>query len=1039
MDMMKRYIRIIMTFAVLLGVGLTASAQDDVFILKGVVLDANTREPLQAVQISSVDIAKTVVTGEDGCFEIKYYARGARIRIVKKGYQTLYKTLYGTDDLTVLLQSASKTNASEFFEGADKDIPMFDKTGTVGVTDVDNLTGAATVFSEALAGRITGLNTTRKSGMPGEGAVLSLRGLRSLVTTNRPTIVIDGIPVMTGDRSSDLINGYSYDILESVDINNIDKVTFLKGADALEYGSLGSNGVLLITTQRGTVSKTKVEFRSVDGVSFAAQSIPLLSGMDYRRYIAEVAASHFSSTEEVGTSFPFLAQSMSAADQVRYGFNTDWQKVIYRPAWETTNSLKVRGGDEVVQYLVTAGFKSETGVLKGTKKNKFNTTGNTAINFSDKLKAYAAVSFDYVEQDLMEQGMAYETNPMLAAYASNPLAGIYDVDENGGILKDYAVVNSIIGVSNPAAIVSDVTAKNKVYDFNIGIDLRYHFLKNLYADVRFGLFYKYLKDDCFVAGRSGAIAPMYNGLALNTVRSGSSEFLDYYLKGSVNYDYAKNGHNLDVTGAYQLMISSQSSSYGTGINTTTDRYKTLGNVSGIGRKTGGYGDKLNWMNAYVKAEYNYRHQLYASFTGTLDASSSYGAYTGRAFVFPAVKAGWNVAEMPFFAANDIFSKLMFRAQYSINPNSMFPGSYSRYYYTLSRLKDISGLVRAGVPQKDLRPEKVHNIDLGMDFSLFGDKLTLTGDIFFENTRDMIVASTTNSIYGFPTAYKNCGSMSGKGAEAGISGVIVDKMFQWRIGTNISAVSTRITSLGDDDMQVIDLGNGVTVVNMVGASPYCFYGQEALGVFSTSDEAKEANLKTMSGHSFGAGDIHFRDVNGDGIINDKDRTIIGRQIPKITGSFYSQMKILGFTLYANFTGSYGNSIYNGTRRYLESESGFSNQALSVNRRWITEGQETDMPKVNYGDPAGNNRFSSRWIEKGSYIKLRELTFSWETGRKLLFLTGLKVFVTGENLVTFTRYTGSDPEFAYSYDASVSGMDVAKVALPRTVKCGLVMNF
>ncbi len=1041
MDFRHKYIRIILALSAFCVAGSVASAQTDgqPFTVEGVVLDANTREPLRAVQISSMDISRVIVTAEDGAFKFSVYRPKARIRLAKNGYFTTYKTIYKEGRLTVLMQDISKTVASSTFSTPMGEVDMYDKSGPVQPIDVDNLSGSSTIFSDALAGRIAGLDVTRKSGMPGEGSAISLRGIRSLISSNHPLVVIDGIPIMTGERSSDIINAYSYDVLESVDINSIDKITLLKGADAMEYGSLGSNGVLLINTQRGMVSKTNVEFRTVDGVSFAAPSLPLLYGMDYRRYVAESASSHFSSAEEIAAAFPFLAQTMSVSDKVKYGYDTDWQKIIYRPAWQSSNTLKVRGGDAIVQYLVTAGYQFEDGVLGGTSRNKFNTTGNTSINFSEKFKAYASISFDYVDHSLMEQGMALETNPMLAAYSFSPLNGVHAVDGRGGVLRDYLQVDPNVGVSNPAAIISDVTARNKVYDFNIGLNLRYSILKNFHADVRFGLFYKYIKDDIFVAGRSGAIAPMSNGLALNTVRSGSSEFFDYYFKAALQYQFAKNGHSLDISGAYQLVSSSQSSTSGAGINTTTDRHKTLSDVSGVGRSTGGYADMMNWMNGYVKADYNYRHQWYLSATGIIDASSSYGAFTGRIFVYPAVKAAWNMAELPAISEGKVVSRLMLRAQYSINPNSRFPGSFSRYYYTLSQLKDISGLVRAGLPEKSLGPEKVHNMNVGLDFSIYGDKLSLSADFFMEDTKDMIIASKAESVYGFPTVYRNSGSMKSQGVDLGISGVLVDRAFQWRIGANLSFADSRITSLGGEESQLVDLGNGITVINKVGEAPYSYYGQKSLGVFATTAEAKEAALKTTAGHSFAAGDIHFEDINGDGIINDRDRTVIGSQIPKLSGGFYSRMSWKGFTLFANFTFRQGSQLYNGTRRFLEAENGFSNQSLSVNRRWITEGHQTDIPRVSYGDPAGNNRFSSRWIEDGSYIKLRELTLSWETGRKLLFLHGLKVFVTGENILTFSRYTGSDPEFAYSYDTSMTGLDIAKVYMPRTVRIGLILNF
>ncbi|MBB4037266.1 TonB-linked SusC/RagA family outer membrane protein [Dysgonomonas hofstadii] len=1006
----------------------------------GLVLDANTREPLESVQVSSADLVRAVVSGPRGFFRGRTLSGMAELNMVKEGYYTARINLLGRDSVVVYMQNIDKTLATDTYTTPDGERSVRDKTSAAEALDIKDINRGYFSASDALTGRFAGLRVLNKSGMVGEGSFFNLRGNRTLLGQNTPLLVIDGVPFLTDQNSSNIINGFSPDILEPGNLKNIEQITFLKGAEAMPYGSLGSNGVLMIKTERGKVSRTLVEIQSVEGLSFVGKKLPLLSGLDYSRYIADIAGSRYANSEEIGKVFPFLSGNMTPGQKVRYGFNTDWQKEIYTPAFLSENMIKVRGGDAIVQYLVTAGYQINDGVVDGTSKNKFYTNGNTNINFSDKLKAFASISFDFSDMKLQEQGLTRETNPVLAAYAQSPLTGLYQVDDNGLILTEYAKIDPAMNISNPKAMLSDIEGKNKIYNFLVNTGLNYNVMKNLDADITFGIYYRYIKDDIFIGGLSSqTIAPLMGGLALNTVRSGSSEATDYYTKAGLSYKFSTVDHHLNVKGSWQMISSKYQASSGAGINTTTDRYRTLSNVSSVGRTSGGYADILNWMNVYVKADYNYRQQLYLSAIGIVDAASTYGDYSNRWYVFPGVKAGWKISNSSFLRNSPLISNLMLRSEFSINPNSRYSSAYSNYYYTLHLLRDVSSLVRAGIPNQKIGPERVTNMNLGVDFSLIGDRITLSADVFEEHTRHMIVDTKASPVYGSKYIYKNSGSMRTRGAELSLSGLLTEGAFRLRIGGNIAFYNTRIMSLGNRDQQIIDLGDGVTLINKVGEAPFSYYGHSVDGIYSTTAQANTDGYKNISGYQFTGGDAKFHDYNGDKLITDADRDILGSADPDFFGGFYTKMSWKGFSLFANFAYSYGNKIYNATRRLNESSDGFSNQAASVGRRWVTEGQVTDIPRAVYGDPAGNNRFSSRWIEDGSFVKLKELTISWETRKKLLFMHSFKVFATGENLLCFTDYKGSDPEFAYSYDMATLGMDVAKIPIPKCVKIGIIMNF
>lgn len=305
---------------------------------------------------------------------------------------------------------------------------------------------------------------------------------------------------------------------------------------------------------------------------------------------------------------------------------------------------------------------------------------------------------------------------------------------------------------------------------------------------------------------------------------------------------------------------------------------------------------------------------------------------------------------------------------------------------------------------------------------------------------MVLNKKMAPVYGFTTMYDNAGELQTRGVEAAFSWTLMDKnSFRWVVGGNIAAYTSEVKSLGGAKSRLVKLMDDVQLNSRVGSAPNVFWGYQVDRVIASKAEAGRLGLSNAGGGLFGAGDIAFQDQNGDKIINEKDMVELGNPAPDFYGGFYTQLEYKGFGLSANFTYSYGNEIYNGLRREMESMSDFGNQAQTALRRWTSDGQVTDIPKAIYGDPMGNSRFSSRWIEDGSFLKLKELTLSYTTGGKVLFFNNLKVFVTGENLLTWTKYKGMDPEFGYTYAPEYAGMDLGLTPLSKNVKVGLILNF
>ncbi len=338
-------------------------------------------------------------------------------------------------------------------------------------------------------------------------------------------------------------------------------------------------------------------------------------------------------------------------------------------------------------------------------------------------------------------------------------------------------------------------------------------------------------------------------------------------------------------------------------------------------------------------------------------------------------------------------------------------------------------------------EEDRQLNAGVDGSFFRNLLDISVDYYHTQADQVLMITPQSSVYGTSIYYSNDAAILAKGMELSLQATPVNtSRFSWIIGGHVTSLDNQVTSLGEKNETVLTLTDGAQLITRKGENPYAFYGYRTKGVFSTTEEANLAALTNLNGTPYEAGDVHFEDINGDHIINEADKVILGSATPDLYGAFYSRFVYRGFGLDLNFVYSFGNEAYNAVRRRLESLSDVSNQSKAVNRRWSMEGQVTDIPRAEWGDPVGNNVFSDRWIEDASYIKLRDVTFSYTFKEPIwnTFQSGM-IYVTGENMFTWTNYLGLSPEFSYSYSEALQGVDYAKVVQPKTIKIGVNLKF
>ncbi len=1007
--------------------------------------------------VISMQGAESVKSNDDGSFQIEYKGEATHLSVWAAGYYSVTENLRGRSHMVILMtpENQYKYNESSVLPfRAGEQNP--ENTAMTNITKKDFTLGRQKI-GQALIGQVAGLKTTPVSGMPGEGTYMNMRGIRSLTATNAPLIVINGVPYLPDSHESQLINGLSRDIFQAYNINDIQNITVLKGAEASLYGSMGSNGVILIETDGASSDdlETKISYYGQFGSSWNNKRIPLLEGMNYKSYLSDVGMSYYSNMESFFNNFPFLSNPDGKYGYL-YNNNTNWQDEIYQNGFTTDNLFRVEGGDAIAKYDLSLGYAQENGVLNSTMMQRYHTQLNTNILISKKVEMFATVGLAYMNGDFQEQGMSYETNPLLAAYTRSPLLSPFKKETSGLYLPDYSTyyygtcMNMDFATSNPLAIVNTLDASNRQYDVNVKAGLTYKMLPNLSLTGTVGVFYNYSNERLFIPGMDAScILPIYDqyGLAQNTVKNGVAETLNYYYNLNARYNKSFGGkHVLNLMAGAQALTSQNEYDAGVGRNTPNDFYQTLGNVDGIGRYFKGYLEKWNWMNVYAHADYTYNDMWKASLNMAIDGASSTGVDASRFYYYPSAGLTWMGKSLMALSNSTFVNRFNVRAEYSLTGNSRYSSNLAKYYYTSAPYQSISGIVRANTPNTSLKPEQNAQANLGLDLTLWRNRINLSVDYYNSITKDVIFAMDLPSVYGKGKYYANCGETSNKGVEVSLQASLVRTHdFEWIVGGNIAKNKSVIESLEGTDQIITTFSDGSQLISKVGSSMSEFYGYQALGVFSTQAEATKANLKNKGGRSFAAGDVHFQDAGsengkGDGVIDDKDRVCLGSTDPDFFGGFYTNLRYKNFSVSAEFSYSKGNMAYNAVRRALESVSTFGNQSIAVVNRWNLEGQTTDIPRAQWNDPMGNNDFSSRWIEDASFVRMRNITLSYSFNNKVLnFFRSGTIYVTGENLWTSTEYLGMDPELSYSYSDTMQGIDYAKLAQPKSVKLGINLKF
>ncbi len=1029
----------------------------------GKVVDAVTGEPLAGVQLQAFNNKYyTAMTDENGAFTIQVPKFITALSARLEGYNLNNVSLNGrTSGVNILMQSNLlkgdyTTNAS----------------ARKSVTEESFVNTPALTIDQEIQNRLgADVRSIQRSANPAEGVAMFINGLNSLNSNAMPLIVVDDVVYDMLYDATMLHTGYFNNLLQAINVDDIESVEVLKNGTAF-YGAKAANGVIRIKTKRCHSMATRIDVNINAGLELRPKNFDLMNAGQYRSY----ASNLLQTTNTTLTEFKFLHSEPDYYYYNVYHNNTDWNKEISRTAFTQNYGISIQGGDDIAQYNLSVGYGDAKSTLKRNDMQRFNVRFNTDIVLNKWFYTQFDASYTNVTRNLRSDG--WENNQFLQALASpSALANIkapflspYDFatdrHETDFIADADDYLNEVWGsinttraqVANPAAVLANGEAKNKNHSdctmINVSIAPTWEPTNNFSLTEKFSYTLQSLDEAYFtpIIGMPTYTLPGNLDATENSKYSMYSKHNAVFSDTRADWKILPNGpHRVELLGGIRFMNDIYRASYLYADGTGSDKTPNTGSKN---RKIDGTDTNWRTLAYYANVDYNYMGKYYLTGQLSMETSSRFGKKAdgglkmfGVAWgLFPSLQAAWVMSNEDWFHTNNMVNMLKLNAGFESVGNDAMDNSATLTYMASEMLfgNANSSLGLSNIGSSSLQWETTNRFNFGFEGNFFNNRLNLRANYFFSKTNNLITLGTLAYVAGIPNYYTNDGALKNHGFDAAFNAKIIDsKQFKLELGASIGHYKNKLTRLPQGMNSYETNLYGGTVLTEVGRSAGVFYGYKTEGVYKDTGAA-EADGKFIRDASnnpvyFGAGDIKFVDKDGNGEINANDRFVIGDPNPDIFGNISLKLHYgKNWSLATNFNYSVGNDIYNYQRAVLEGGSNFINQTTAVTRRWTTEGQITDMPKATYSDPMGNSRFSDRWIENGSYLKLKNVTLSYKVPIQNEYIQGLTIWAAANNLFTLTKYLGPDPEISCGNSVLYQGIDAGYLSSGRSFHLGVKIN-
>lgn len=1046
--------------------------------VKGIVVDNATNNPLAGVRIHALnDNRYAAMTNAKGEFTIKVPTFATALFVQAPHYINQQVAINNNDSE----QNVSITMLSDKF-GA-----MYEEATDLAAKNNFVSDGKTLTIDEEIGMKLgADIHTTMHSGQLETGAMMLIRGINSINLNSQPLVILDGVELdMQRDRGS-LHQGDIFNMLSTISPEDIDKVTVVKNATAL-YGARGANGVILIETKRGHSMATRIDANIGAGWTFIPSTPTMMNAAQYSNYAMEMLGTIPEVQNRIGSTTNPLVFHFGYTNNDYYGptysNDTDWKDEVFKAALTHNYSINVQGGDDIGMYNLSVAYIQTMKNVKRTSFDRVNVRFNTDISLLEKLKTKFDMSFSRYNSNILDDGIPADlnagtiTSPTFLALIKAPVLNPYrwnwdnyearqghfttllsDADELYGTLT-----SGNFSLANPTAVIANGSGERKNRNentfFNVAIAPTYEINPHLSVTSHFS-YYLNRKSQAYYRPNIGL--PSFTIAGLGTVYSmtGSIFSKETNIISNTHLDWANKygAHDIAVTGGFRYnSFAYDDSDLSTQYDTKgdTDKNPELGVGNNVFASIEGADDIWKNMQWYANAEYSYMNKYFVQASLLAEANSRFGkeakgslkAFGTRWAIFPSLQMGWVLTNEKWFPKNVGINYLKINAGFDISGNDNVPINASRTFYSTIRYNNNEiGLKLGNVGNEQIKWETTTKWNAGFQANMLNNRLSVAFDYYVHNTKDLLALKTfTNPIGGINNYWTNDGKVRNTGFEAKVSGKPVNtKDWKLEVGASVGHYDNKVIALADG-AYTSSLFGDKNILTAEGNPVGVFYGYKTNGIFSTSAQAAAAGLKfkdeTGADVAFEAGDVCFVDQNGDGYINEADKTVIGNPNPDIYGNIFASLKWKRFALDMIVNYSLGNDVYNYQKSIINAGSNLYNQQISETGHWRYEGQNATLPKLAYGDPHNNNRFSDRWIEDGSYLRMKSVKLSYQIAVPeawTSWLQGVSVWVEGRNLFTLTRYTGNDPEFSLSNNHMYQGIDCGNIAQGRMFNMGVKIN-
>jgi TonB-linked SusC/RagA family outer membrane protein len=884
---------------------------------------------------------------------------------------------------------------------------------------------------QAMQGQAAGVQVTSASGTPGASVSVRVRGPSSISAGNQPLYVVDGIPINTGSYSQIGVGGQQTNALSNINPSEIESIEILKDAAAAAiYGSRASNGVVLITTKRGKQQKTQVSVNTYYGSQEAWRVLEPLTGPEYVGMLQEGVRARYGETTKPSA----IGLRGLDDDPSKYPSN-NWLEKIFRTAPISQTDISLSGGSERTKFYVSGAYFTQDGTILGSEFDRYSFRVNLDNLVSDKFKIGVSSSASRSKATRIQND-----NNIYGVLSTALLLGThipaYNADGTYGRDQNASIENPIANAIEPTYYV--VTDR-----ILTGIFGEYNLVEGLSFRTALNLDYVNLRDDRFI--------PATHIQAVGTNGTGQqAQNADLNLVNENYFTYRKSfgDLNFDALIGASFQNSRQSSFFGQGENFPGKTIRTLGAASVKKDLTS---SETEWgLNSYFsRFNFNYQGKYYLSASVRRDGSSRFG-FNKRWANFPAVSAAWRISEEGFMKNISFISELKLKGSWGIRGNQDIGNFASRALISAgANYLQKAGLAPGQLGNPDLTWEEREDIDLGLELGLFNNTVLINIDAYKGTTNELLLSRPLVGSSGYTGITENIGSIENKGIDLAITTTNINtRDIIWTTTLNASFFKNKILKLAGTPF-----ASGFASWVEEGQALGAFRGYKIVKIFQNQAEidALNAKAKEKKGSTTAVyqssltrpGDIMFEDLNNDGVITSDDQKILGDANPDFYGGLTNSISAYGFDLTFFFQFTYGNLIQNHTRVFGEGMNSIFGQQASTRNRWTPNNTDTDMPRAVYGDPNNNRRNSDRWLDDGSYIRLKNISLGYNIPKNILDKVGMrsaKVYVSGQNLLTFTKYPGFDPEVSsFGETNTAPGTDFLTFPQPRTVLFGLNLGF